>query len=43
MWEGTQSSLGGIVEGPGNKVRYGLNTSPCDASQILAHISLPGP
>lgn len=34
MWEGTQSFVGGIVEGPGDKMRPGLNSSPCDPCLI---------
>lgn len=41
MWEGTQSFVGGIVEGPGDKMRPGLNSSPCDPCLILARVSLP--
>lgn len=41
MWEGTQSFVGGIVEGPGDNMRPDLNSSPCDPCLILARVSLP--
>ena len=40
--KGNRSFLRRLVGGSGNKLTYGLKSSPSDLSQNLEHISLPG-